>query len=217
MALSATSAERLAHARLSGTASLRIFRALLDAASRPGTIARLPGRRDDIPAVLYPALALVDLDHRVAVLGDGADSEWPALVCAATGASADDGPDGIGHADVVVYVRPPTPDEITTLRRGTASAPEQGARLVVAARAISEEPPPVDGSGASVELRGPGVAGSRTVAVDGIGDDVFAALADVNRDFPAGVDTWIVADDGSVVAVPRSTRLERLTDDRKDH
>ncbi|MEM1335243.1 MAG: hypothetical protein AAGG08_17470, partial [Actinomycetota bacterium] len=58
-------------ARLGGDASLAVFRSLLDAMARPGHPA--PNRVDPvgpIPPLLLAALALVDLDHVVAVLGD---------------------------------------------------------------------------------------------------------------------------------------------------
>ncbi|WP_165977946.1 phosphonate C-P lyase system protein PhnH [Nonomuraea diastatica] len=62
--------------------------------------------------------------------------------------------------------------------------------------------------GVVLVLRGPGVPGVRRVRVTGLPAGVFAALAEANADFPAGVDTFLVAQDGTIAGLPRSTRIE---------
>ncbi|MFC7583667.1 phosphonate C-P lyase system protein PhnH [Nonomuraea antimicrobica] len=57
-------------------------------------------------------------------------------------------------------------------------------------------------------LSGPGVPGTRRLRVAGLHRDVFAALAAANAAFPAGIDTFLVARDGTVAGLPRSTRIE---------
>ncbi len=215
MVASMPSADQLANARLSGSRSLDVFRVLLDAAARPGTIGRLPLIDTRIPPALYPALALADLDHVVGLL-DIAGDEWSALVHHATGARVTDSlatPDG-RQCDIVVALRPPTPSEIEGMRRGTPAAPELGARLVIAVRALSDERIDIadavrrDAPANAFSLHGPGAASPRTVHAIGTGPDALRAIAAANRDFPAGIDTWIVADDGAVVAVPRSAQID---------
>ncbi|MEM9517363.1 MAG: phosphonate C-P lyase system protein PhnH [Actinomycetota bacterium] len=214
-------ADQLASARLSGSRSLDVFRVLLDAAARPGTVGRLPLYDASVPPALYPALALADLDHVVGVL-DVAGNHWSALLRHATGARVTNSvatPDG-HQCDIAVALRPPSPSEIEAMRRGTPEAPELGARLVVAVRTLSPEPihlaqaAPRDAPAASFSLHGPGAARPRVVQAVGAGPDVLHAIATANRDFPAGIDTWIVADNGSVVAVPRSARIDVLADHR---
>ena len=213
----------LAAARLDPASSLAVFRALLAAASRPGVVTPIDASRigeasQRPPAVLLPALALLDLDHVVAVLDEPGRDETDrdetapspsALLSAATGARPTD---DLSDADIVIAVRATTADELLTMRRGSAHEPELGARLVMACRtimAVTDAADRPDPAWSTVRLRGPGVPEpGREVAIDGVSDDVFRALIETNRDFPAGIDTWFVADDGSVVAVPRSSTIE---------
>jgi alpha-D-ribose 1-methylphosphonate 5-triphosphate synthase subunit PhnH len=62
-------------------------------------------------------------------------------------------------------------------------------------------------------LSGPGIRGERQVVVDGLAVEVVEALIAANSAFPAGVDTFFVAADGSVIGLPRTTRV-RIEGDR---
>ena len=68
---------------LSSDDSQRIFRAVLDALARPGTLGRLPSV-PGYPAALLPLLALADLSTPACVLHD--DDGWPGTVRALTSA-----------------------------------------------------------------------------------------------------------------------------------
>ncbi|MGW5364788.1 phosphonate C-P lyase system protein PhnH [Actinopolymorpha pittospori] len=190
-----TLGERARAIRLNPFAAQCVFDQLLDSLARPGTLAQLefpPG----VPPASLPAVALADVEVRVAVLEDGAG--WADPVYAVTGAP----PAPAAEADMVVALRPVTAEEVTTLRRGTAYAPEDGARLVIAVERLDSETGPL-----RLALSGPGVPGERTVAVTGLDHTVVTALARVNSDFPAGVDVHLVAADGVLVSVPRSVRI----------
>ena len=204
-------AHLLADARLDASVSLAVFRTALAAMARPGRVERLPDAApDSLAAPLLVPLALADLEVAVAVLDHPADDRagsgpWAELLRAATGARL---VDELVAADLVVARRAPTPFEISTLRTGDALAPEKGARLVLACAALRAcDHEPHDGE-VQLRLTGPGAASGRTVCVGGVEPAVFAALRESNRDFPAGVDTWLVADDRSVIALPRSARIE---------
>lgn len=211
----APTADRAADARLGHDASQAVFRALLDALARPGQPTRLPaGAAPGLPRALVPALALADVDLPVAVLAAD-DVAWHDVVRTATGATAAPLP----LAELVVSLRPPSPAEVGTLPRGTADRPEGGGRLVVACRALEAEPS-ASGSRTGgepgrlrIEVMGPGVPGVRAFTVAGIEPDLVIALADANAGHPAGVDTWLVADDGTTVGLPRSARLRAGTVD----
>ncbi|CAN5500685.1 hypothetical protein BH23ACT3_BH23ACT3_22390 [soil metagenome] len=204
-------AHLLAEARLDAAVSLAVFRTALSAMSRPGRVERLPDAAPaSIPAALLVPLALADLEVAVAVLDhppdDGAGrASWAELVRTATGARL---VSEVAAADLVVAQRAPTPYEVSTLRTGDAVAPEKGARLVLACAALRRCDHEPHDSGVQLRLTGPGAASGRTVCVEGVEPAVFAALRETNRSFPAGVDTWLVADDGSVIALPRSAHVE---------
>lgn len=202
----------VAAARLTPETSLEVFRGALDALARPGRPARLPVVRPDvIPAPLLPVLALADLEVAVHVLDGPADAHddgvadhadrWLTAIAAATGART---ASTLHDADLVLALRLPTAAEIAELRTGDARAPEQGARLVVAVDRI--------GTGSTtVTLIGPGAATGRTIDLDGPGTAFFEALDAANRGFPAGIDTWLAAPDGSVTAIPRSARISHVS------
>ncbi|MCI0584530.1 MAG: phosphonate C-P lyase system protein PhnH, partial [Chloroflexi bacterium] len=57
-------------------------------------------------------------------------------------------------------------------------------------------------------IRGPGIAHIAMVGIDGVDPPVLRALVDANSDFPAGVDTFLVSDDGQVAGLPRSLTME---------
>ena len=177
-------------------ASQRTFRALLDALAHPGRRIALPDGAGTPPALLVP-LALADLGQRVAVVGADV-ARWAEHLSGATSCALAEPAD----ADQVVVLDGATADLVDSLRRGTALAPEEGCRLVLACQALGS-----DGD-VGLELRGPGVDGRTQVHVDGISTDVFTAIRAANASFPAGIDTFLVAADHTVVGLPRSLAME---------
>lgn len=168
----------------------RTFRAVLDALARPGTRRALPPV-GDVPAALLPVLALADLDTPVSVLGH---EGWGDALTTAT--SAPVGP--LGAARLVAALRPLAAGEFAALRTGSAAAPEDAALVALAV-------PGLDG-GRRLRLSGPGIPGSRTVAPRGLPPDLITARAATA--FPAGPDLLLVAPDGAVIGLPRSTHVE---------
>ena len=61
--------------------------------------------------------------------------------------------------------------------------------------------------GVTLSLSGPGIDGSRTVVIGGIDDVVVDGICSTRGGFPAGVDVLVIAADGSMIALPRSTRV----------
>lgn len=185
-------AELIRSATLSPAEAQRTFRAVLDALSRPGHVTRLPQQPlRELPAALLPVLALADLGTGVHVLAD--DPRWADVVGVATDAYSAP----LGYARLVAALRPIGGAELRTLCRGSAQAPEDSA---LAALAVSD----VDGGDTPLRLTGPGVAGTTTITPH----DLPADFADARRgDFPAGVDLLLVAPDGRLLGLPRSTDI----------
>jgi alpha-D-ribose 1-methylphosphonate 5-triphosphate synthase subunit PhnH len=179
--------------RLTPRASQAVFRVLLDSLARPGQVLALP-QPEPGPGIVPLALAVVG--SPVAVLGDPA---WERTVCRATGARAA----APGDASLVaIYGAADAAAVIPRLRRGSALAPEDGAKAGLACRGLS-----ADGSGeVTLELSGPGVPGQARLGVDGLGRAVFDALREANARFPAGIDVWLVDSRGQVAGLPRSAR-----------
>ncbi len=197
----------IAAAHLDGEASVAVFRTLLDALARPGTV--LPGpalHGGAIPPALVPALALADVDLRVAVVGEDA-AVWGEVLRSVTGAV----PSSLATASIIVALRELSPSEVLVVECGDAMHPELSCRLILACRSLRE------GSGAgappgatSLRLTGPGIPDARVLHVSGIDHEVFETLIAANRQFPAGIDTHLVDDAGQVAGLPRSTTIEIL-------
>jgi alpha-D-ribose 1-methylphosphonate 5-triphosphate synthase subunit PhnH len=197
--------------RLGPLASQAVFRVLLECLARPGRVLALPaaGRGPALPAAgggagaqtgrgvgpgIVP-LALAVIGSKVAVAGD---PSWQERICRATGASAA----GIEEASLVAIYGTADRQTVSRLRRGSATAPEDGAKVGLACGALTEGGP----GQTTVELSGPGVPGRARLGVDGVGRDVFDALRAANAMFPAGVDVWLVDERGLVAGLPRSAR-----------
>lgn len=180
-------------ARLSRDEAREVFRTILSATGRPGRPYDLPPVHDVEP-VLLPALALADLDTVLYLVG--AENGEGDLLAASTGARQTD---ESGRADMVVALTPPDPTLVANLRTGTAATPERGARLFIAASPGGD---PVD-----VTVAGPGCTDGQRFTVTGMTTAAIEAIAAANAGFPAGIDTWFVSPDGTIVAVPRSSTI----------
>lgn len=197
-----------------------VFRATLDVLARPGTVKRLPFAADEplaahVPAALLPLLALADLSTPVCVLNEegtedaenaAALTAWDEIVRVATNAPRAP----LAAARLVAALRPLTAGELAGLCTGTAAAPEDGALacLAVAGIATAAEPGSEHGSaGRLLRLSGPGVPGTRAVAVTGLPAGFAAARRRLVAGFPAGADLLLIAPDGAMTGLPRTTTL----------
>jgi alpha-D-ribose 1-methylphosphonate 5-triphosphate synthase subunit PhnH len=193
------------HVGLTPELSRRVFRAVLDALSRPGRPATMPGpvdpSGDAAPSALWPVLALADLSTGVAMLTDDEPDQrnWADLIRLATSAP----PVEPGRARLVAALRPMTPDELRGLARGSAPAPEDAALATLAVPALS-------GGSTRLRLRGPGVDGSLVIAPRGLSAGLLAARAEAVSAFPAGVDLLLVDPAGALLGLPRSTSIEEV-------
>ncbi|HEX6453718.1 MAG TPA: phosphonate C-P lyase system protein PhnH [Trebonia sp.] len=190
---------------LSPDDSQRIFRAVLDALARPGTLGQLPSV-PGYPAALLPLLALADPSTPTCVLHDD-DGGWPGTVRALTSAPVA----ALGEARLVAALRPVTPGELAQVRTGTAAAPEEGALVTLAVGSFpagsggSSPRASTSPNGSPRLLTGPGIPGSRELRAAGLPAGFAAARRRLTEAFPAGVDFLLVAPDGTVAGLPRTT------------
>jgi alpha-D-ribose 1-methylphosphonate 5-triphosphate synthase subunit PhnH len=180
--------------RLSPLASQAVFRVLLESLARPGRVFQLPAVGAEPGPGIVP-LALAVIGSKVAVAGS---PSWQERICRATGAQ----PVGPEEADLVAIYETAEALTISRLQRGSAAAPEDGAKVGLACRALSQGGP----GETAIELTGPGVPGRTRLSVDGVDPEVFDALRAANARFPAGVDVWLVDERGQVAGLPRSAR-----------
>jgi alpha-D-ribose 1-methylphosphonate 5-triphosphate synthase subunit PhnH len=187
-----------------------VFRAVMEALARPGTVHRLPASAaaGGPPQALLPLLALADLGTPACVLAD--DGEWADVVRAMTSAPAA----GLAQARLVAALRPVTADELASLRTGTAAAPEDGALACLSVASIRPLPDggTPDGEGASdgcrLRLSGPGIAGTAGLLVTGLPSGFVAVRRELTSGFPAGADVLLVSPDGDLAGLPRTTLID---------
>jgi alpha-D-ribose 1-methylphosphonate 5-triphosphate synthase subunit PhnH len=210
-------------AALSPAESQAVFRAVLDALARPGTLHRLPAR-NGVPAALLPLLALSDLSTSVCVLvgpvagdeaaGEGAAGDeaagdeaagketvagdgWPGVVRTLTSAPMT----ALREARLITALRPVTGGELAQVRTGSAAAPEEGALVTLAVDHVSPKAP-------THVLAGPGISGRTELRIAGLPDDFIRTRRQLTQAFPAGADFLLVAPDGTLAGLPRTTRIE---------
>ena len=185
-----------------------VFRVLLDAMARPGSIRSLPARDEHTPIPATTGLAAVAqtlLDHEVAfaVVPSAVDvdpetsSAFVAYIRSVTGCREVAPID----ADYVFALGALPAGLAAHLKRGQPAYPDEGATLVSLV-------PSLDGaSGITVQLSGPGVPAGTSARIPGWSTDAIASLTEANAAAPLGIDVILVDAGGQVMCLPRSTRI----------
>lgn len=173
------------------------FRAVLDGFARPGTPVRPLSHGADallmfLSAVLDESVSLADplgllgADARRLLLAPFAPAE---------------------HARFVLLDGRRAPDAAWQPSLGTLKSPELGATLVLTVEALDEAPAAWPAAGLRLRLQGPGVPGTRGLAVTGLDRRWLTRRAAWVGAFPLGVDL-VLAAPLALVALPRTTRIE---------
>jgi len=183
--------------------SQSIFRAMLEALSRPGTSVQVPALGVEGPDALPPEVLtlLVSIcDHDTPVWLEQALRASPLARWLAFHCSAPTTVDPL-QASFAVLHGPSAPSAmLDQFALGDVRYPERSTTVIFTCDDLT--------SGAPIALTGPGVESRLTIRPSGLPDD-FIAMAQANHElFPRGVDILLVA--GSLlIGLPRSTKLER--------
>lgn len=180
--------------------SQHVFRVILEAMSRPGTIGEICCSFDCLKpldsATAAVVLALADYETPVWLDASAATDEAIAHLRFHCGCPLADDP---RQAVFAVIADPSVMPPATDFCLGDDAYPDRSTTLIV-------QVPALTGGTASV-LRGPGIATSQIFAPQGLP----AAFPDWARDnhahFPRGVD-FVFTSGRRIMALPRSTRLE---------
>ena len=196
--------------------SQRAFRVLVEALAHPGVVHHLaPSDLGDVPAVFTPVLCLATPEVTLAMIdGDGLPVEAPYADPQLAGLLRRTGvrpAAALAEADMVMARRAPFPELIEEIRGGAAPAAERAARVFIGCEHLStpnRRSPVPSPNMTRIWLIGRGATNGRAVDVDGAPAALFEQIAGRNAAPSAGIDTWLIDDDGAVVGVPRSSRLE---------
>jgi alpha-D-ribose 1-methylphosphonate 5-triphosphate synthase subunit PhnH len=177
----------------------RVFRALLNAMARPGTVHTANPHPQSGRFAAAVSLLEAVLDHEVtfAIVPEQADLTDTLLRLTGSYVAPPDQADYLlGEGGGVLRA-------LQQAKEGTAEFPDKSATVLAVVAALSAAP----GGGLPLKLAGPGIRETRTVWVDGFAPECRGAFVERNRDLPMGIDLVLVAPDGAFTCLTRYTRL----------
>lgn len=175
-----------------------VFRALLDAMARPGSVVTLPSGLA-APKPLDPAttaLLLTLIDGDTSVWLDAAASAVAPYLAFHCGCPVTADP---AEADFAVICDLAAMPSFSAFKAGSEDYPDRSATLILQLPALAGGTPHV--------ISGPGLKTRAEFAVDGLPPSFIQGLRDNHALFPRGLD-FIFTSGQSLCALPRSTRVE---------
>jgi len=181
-----------------------VFRTLLDALARPGTIRTIDTTLPAAADANDPSRAGLAAFASLLTLADYVTPVWLAQPDAALAAALRfhaDAPLAASAADAsFAYVHdaaalPP----LDAFAAGTPESPENAATVFVRVDALS--------GGAPLTLSGPGIDGTGSIAPVGLPERFWSERAELASQFPCGIDFYLVCG-ASLVGLPRTTHVE---------
>ena len=179
------------------------FRAIMTALAEPGSIREIPLMRARAPGLSQAMTALVltlaDFETKV-WFDEGAASQAASYTRFHTGASVIEATSETAFA-MVTNAR--TMPRFAAFAQGTLDYPDRSTTIIVEVEHLAEN--------GGYRLRGPGIAGERTLNVAPLPPTFVEDWASNRAAYPCGVDVLFCC--GTfVAALPRSTRLQREKD-----
>jgi alpha-D-ribose 1-methylphosphonate 5-triphosphate synthase subunit PhnH len=205
--------------------SATVFRSLLAALSRPGNILALP-EPDALSGIPNGDNLSGDIDvnggdpynrYALGVLATLLDPETTFVLGVATGwleqeTSLSRWLQRFTGARMVPAVRAnfalcldgESGARLADLPQGRDAEPEDSATALISVSHISAHPR----DGATVlELRGPGIRESATLAISGLPEATLEAIDATRRVYPLGIDVFLIDAEGRSAGLPRTTRV----------
>ena len=179
-----------------------VFRSVMDAMARPGSIQRIASTAGTPVGMMRgtAAIALTLFDHDTPVWLDGRMS---ATADVAKWLKFHTSAPVVADSSIASFALIGDPQSLPTLDRfafGSNEYPDRSTTVVLQVESLTNGP--------AVELCGPGIDGTATLRASIQPHDLFERLAVNAALFPRGIDVVLVHDE-SIVAIPRTTRLVR--------
>lgn len=177
-----------------------VFRTLLDALSRPGTLGVVENLLPEVRATRAELAAFAALlalcDYATPVWLAQPDTALGSALRFHTGAPLVDEPAQAAFAYIHdAGALPP----LESFALGAAESPEQSVTLLIRVEALT--------GGAPVELSGPGIQHSTTIAPVGLPEQFWRERAALAPLFPCGVDCYLVCG-ARLIGLPRTTQAK---------
>ncbi|OAJ53030.1 phosphonate C-P lyase system protein PhnH [Paraburkholderia ginsengiterrae] len=177
-----------------------VFRTLLDALSRPGTVGVvedvLPEARADHAELAAFAALLTLCDYATPVWLAQADTALSSALRFHTGAPL---VDELGQAAFAYIHDAGALPPLESFAPGTAESPEQSVTLLIRVDALT--------GGAPVVLSGPGIQHTATIAPVGLPERFWHERAALAPLFPCGIDCYLVCGN-RLIGLPRTTQAK---------
>jgi alpha-D-ribose 1-methylphosphonate 5-triphosphate synthase subunit PhnH len=177
----------------------RVFRALMEVMSRPGTVQAIPehpaSREAGLEAVCH---CLLDSESSLAGLGLEM-TEIVKQIAASTRCGVAQ-PD---QADFVLHEGSSTEGRLRDLRTGTPDWPDASATVLW----LVDELHPLGGANA---WKGPGIQDFVCPRIHGVDDAQWDEIRLINSSYPLGIDLVFIDRNCQIMALPRSTRISGM-------
>ena len=179
-----------------------VFRSVMDAMARPGSIQRIASAAGT-PAVMMrgtAAIALTLFDHDTPIWLDAWMSATPDV---AKWLKFHTSAPVVTDSSIASFALVGDPQSLPALDRfafGSNEYPDRSTTLILQVESLDDGP--------IFELQGPGIDGTTALRASIQPRDLFERLTINAALFPRGIDVVLVHDD-SIVAIPRTTRLVR--------
>jgi len=180
-----------------------VFRAIMDAMARPGTVQALPALAHP-PAPLSAtagavALALCDNDTPVWLDPSLQTASVKAWLGFHSGAPLANTP---ADAHFALVAKPAEMAALDGFAQGTQEYPDRSTTLVLLVDDLA--------SGPALLLEGPGIEKTSMIAPPGMPRHFVEQWKQNNQRFPRGVDIILAGRDGNLACLPRTTRIKTM-------
>jgi alpha-D-ribose 1-methylphosphonate 5-triphosphate synthase subunit PhnH len=177
-----------------------VFRSVMDAMARPGSIQRIASAAATPVTMMRgtAAIALTLFDHDTPIW---LDAQMSATVDVAKWLKFHTSAPVMADSSIASFALVGDPKNMPSLDRfafGSNEYPDRSTTLILQVESLTDGP--------AVKLEGPGIDGTATLRASIQPRDLFERLAINATLFPRGIDVVLVHDD-SIVAIPRTTRL----------
>jgi alpha-D-ribose 1-methylphosphonate 5-triphosphate synthase subunit PhnH len=177
-----------------------VFRSVMDAMARPGSIQRIASAAGAPAAMMRgtAAIALTLFDHDTPIWLDAQMSATPDV---AKWLKFHTSAPVIADSSIASFALVGDPENLPSFDRfafGRNEYPDRSTTLILQVESLTDSP--------AVELEGPGIDGTAALRASIRPRDLFERLTINAALFPRGIDVVLVHDD-AIVAIPRTTRL----------
>jgi alpha-D-ribose 1-methylphosphonate 5-triphosphate synthase subunit PhnH len=189
----------------------QIYRKLLDCMARPGKVNSIEPYlvQDDHESLfskplLSLAYTLVDREVSFHVISDLKEKAEQYIYWQTFSQAAE-----LREAHYVFIGKQLSDSEIQSVmnevKAGTLEDPHLSATILIQVNTLTDSP----GDGMKLKLTGPGIQGTRYVYADGLPSAWITERKKINSEFPMGVDMILTTSSGEIMAIPRTTVIER--------